>query len=39
MDICYVSVDQSKIDSLERRLIKLWRPEANAQHNRPRRRN
>ena len=32
LDICYAHVEQSKIETLERRLIRLWSPEANVQH-------
>ena len=35
LDICYMSVETGKIDALERRLIKAWKPEANIQHNTP----
>lgn len=34
LDVCYKSADASKIDVLERRLIRAWSPEANIQHNR-----
>ena len=34
LDVCYMSAESSKIDTLERRLIKAWKPEANIQHNR-----
>ena len=34
LDVCYMYVDPSDIDCFERRLITLWRPEANEQHNR-----
>jgi len=29
LDICYLSVKDSKIDKLETRLIRMWRPETN----------
>lgn len=32
LDVCYMSVELSKVDDFERRLIKLWKPEANVQH-------
>ena len=32
LDICYAQVEKSKIGALERRLIRLWSPEANVQH-------
>ena len=32
LDVCYISMDTNKIDTLERRLIKAWKPEANKQH-------
>ena len=32
VDLCYAAVDRHKIETLERRLICLWRPEANVQH-------
>ena len=34
LDVCYMSAERSRIDTLERRLIKTWRPEANIQYNR-----
>ncbi len=34
LDVCYMAADLTKIDNLERRLIRLWKPEANIQHNR-----
>lgn len=34
LDVCYTEVQPSKINGFERRLIRLWRPEANKQHNR-----
>ena len=34
LDVCYMVVEPSKIDRLEKRLIRLWRPEVNVQHNR-----
>ena len=34
LDVCYTEVQPSKINRFERRLIRLWRPEANKQHNR-----
>ena len=33
LDVCYMSVENHRIDSLERRLIKTWKPEANLEHN------
>ncbi len=33
IDICYASVELGKITRMERRLIKMWRPKANIQHN------
>lgn len=33
LDVCYMSAEKRKIDVLERRLIKAWKPEANKQHN------
>ncbi len=38
LDVCFVCPEPEKIDRLERRLIKLWKPEANEQHNPNRRR-
>ena len=38
LDVCFVCRNPKKIDCLERRLIKLWKPEANEQHNPQRRR-
>ena len=32
LDICYVPVEHGRITRLERRLIRLWNPEANVQH-------
>lgn len=29
LDICYLPVKESKIDRVESRLIKMWRPETN----------
>ena len=34
LDVCYMTAERSKIDTLEKRLIKAWKPEANEQHNR-----
>lgn len=34
LDICYAGVDRGTIEALERRLIRLWNPEANVQHKR-----
>ena len=34
LDVCYAATERNKIDTLERRLIKAWKPEANKQHNR-----
>ena len=34
LDVCFAPVARNKIDAIERRLIRLWRPEANVQHNR-----
>ena len=34
LDMCYAAADQDKIATLERRLIRLWNPEANVQHRR-----
>ena len=33
LDICYAQVQPRKIRTLERRLIRLWKPKANVQHN------
>ena len=33
LDVCYMAAESSKIDTLEKRLIKAWKPEANKQHN------
>lgn len=33
LDVCFVSTEKSRINCLERRLIKLWKPEANETHN------
>lgn len=34
LDLCYAQVDDPRrIDRLERKLIRLWHPEANIQHN------
>ena len=33
LDVCYISVERGKIDALERRLIRMWNPEANVQYN------
>ena len=32
LDICYAQVEQNRIKALERRLIRLWNPEANVHH-------
>ena len=32
LNVCYASVQRSRIDRLEQRLIRLWSPEANIQH-------
>ena len=32
LDICYASVARNRIRTVERRLIRLWKPEANVQH-------
>ncbi len=32
LDVCYMSIDRNKIDTLERRFISAWKPEANKQH-------
>ena len=34
LDICYTRVERHRIKVLERRLIRLWNPEANVQHKR-----
>ena len=34
MEVCYAPVARNRIRTIERRLIRLWRPEANVQHNR-----
>ena len=34
LKICYMKVELNKIDCFERRLIRLWKPEANKQYNR-----
>lgn len=31
--VCFMPADKAKISCLERRLIKLWKPEANKTHN------
>ena len=33
LDICYVRAKPNKISNFERRLIRIWRPEANIQLN------
>ena len=33
LDVCYMAVQRDRIDYLEHRLIRAWRPEANIQHN------
>ena len=33
LDICYMTAEKADIDTLERRLIKMWKPETNKQHN------
>lgn len=33
LDICFTPVSSGQIERFERRLIRLWRPEANIQHN------
>lgn len=32
LDICYLPVKDGKINKMETRLIKMWRPETNIQH-------
>lgn len=34
LDVCYEPIARNRIATIERRLIRLWRPEANVQHNR-----
>ena len=34
LDLCYASVEKPRIAVAERRLIRLWNPEANVQHKR-----
>ena len=34
LDVCYAQVEETRIEALERRLIRLWNPEANVQHRR-----
>ena len=34
LDVCYASVKKHRIPVAERRLIRLWNPEANIQHKR-----
>ena len=34
LDVCFAPVAKNRIKEIERRLIRLWRPEANVQHNR-----
>lgn len=38
LDVCFVFSAPEMIDRLERRLIRLWKPEANERHNPNRRR-
>ena len=33
LDVCFMSYDPARIDKLERRLIRLWHPEANVSGN------
>ena len=34
LDLCYAEVERNRIEALERRLIRMWNPEANVQHKR-----
>lgn len=34
LDICYAPIERGRIEVLERRLIRRWKPEANVQHKR-----
>lgn len=34
LDLCYAEVERNRIEVLERRLIRMWNPEANVQHKR-----
>lgn len=34
LDICYADVERGRIETIERKLIRLWNPEANIQHRR-----
>jgi len=34
LDVCYAPFDGDRVKTLERRLIRRWKPEANKKHNR-----
>lgn len=34
LDVCYAPVEKRRIATMERRLIRRWKPETNVQHNR-----